>query len=339
MYDIITIGSATRDAFFKVNYKIVPWARTPAGKAYLLPLGEKLEVDDIFFTIGGNAVNASVTFARQGFKTACTGKLGCDVSGEELKRRLRKEGVGTKFLVCTPKLPTAYSVLLLQEGSRTILNHHGSSHTFSFRDIHLKKLRSRWWYLSLSGKSDKMFKGLVRFARDNKIAVAFNPSGHHLRRRRDDILTSLNDLSLLVLNEEEAALLTGISFKKEKDVFKKLDRLMPGILAVTNGRGGVTVSDGRFIYKTGIFKEKRLVDRTGAGDAFGSGFTAGLMHRGINLLDIPHIKPADISYAIRLATANSASVVEHLGASEGTLTKGGFENPRWRKLRIRIRRL
>lgn len=339
MFDVITIGSATRDAFFKVNFEIIPWPKTPSGKGYLLPLGEKLEVEDVFFTIGGNAVNASITFARQGFKTACIAKTGCDVSGEELRRRLKKEGVETKLLVCTSKKSTAYSVLLLRGGERTILGYHGASDTFTIRDIDLKKLKSKWWYLSLAGESDRMFKKLLQFAAENKISVAFNPSGHHLKHKRGDILSSLKDITFLVLNEEEASVLTGISFKNEKEVFKKLDRLMPGILAVTSGRGGVTVSDGRFIYKAGIFKERYLVDRTGAGDAFGSGFTAGLMRRGFNLSNIQHIKPADISYAVRLATANAAAVVENLGATEGILTKSGFEKPRWDNLKVIIRRI
>lgn len=340
MLDVITIGSTTRDAFYKVKFPIIKWPKTPSRKAYALPLGEKLEVQDIYFTIGGNAANASVTFARQGFRVAVAGKIGCDIPGEAIKRQLKKEGVETNLIVCTKDKPTAYSILLLQGGERTILGYHGASDTFSMRDINFSKMRSRWWYLSLAGESDKMFAPLLRFARKNNIAVAFNPSGHHLRHRRGEILRLLKDLSFLVLNEEEAAMLTGIPWQKEREVFKKLDALTPGILAVTSGRGGVTVSDGRYIYKAGIFKEKRLADRTGAGDAFGAGFTAGLMRRKITCKGMCIVRPEDILYAIRLATANATSVVEHIGATEGVLTRKNFTtSPRWRKLEIKITKL
>ena len=50
---------------------------------------------------------------------------------------------------------------------------------------------------------------------------------------------------------------------------------MPGIVAVTSGPDGATVSDGNYIYHAGTFRETKLVDRTGVGDAFGSGFVAG----------------------------------------------------------------
>jgi len=130
-----------------------------------------------------------------------------------------------------------------------------------------------------------------------------------------------------VLNEGEAATLTGISFENPEKVFKALDDLVPGIVAVTSGDKGATVSDGKSIYTAGIFPEQRIVDRTGAGDAFGAGFVAGLMRSG-----------GDIKYSIRLASANATSVVENLGASEGALTKEEFEeNPRWQEFDIEVR--
>lgn len=336
--DVVTIGSTTRDAFYRVKFPVIKWPKTPSRRAYALPLGEKLEVDDIYFTIGGNAANASVTFARQGFRAAAVGKVGCDASGEEVKNRLEEEGVRTELVACSPEKHTAFSVLLLQGGERTILGYHGASDTFALSDLRLAKMRSKWWYGSLAGESDKMLRPLLRFARRNNIAAAFNPSGHHLRHRKGDILKSLKDISFLVMNEEEAALLTGIPWREEKKVFRRLDALMPGILAVTGGRGGVTVSDGRYIYKAGIFKEKKLADRTGAGDAFGSGFVAGLMRRGVTLKNLAEAKPADICYAIRLATANATSVVEKIGATEGALTKNSFEAAkRFRVLPIKVK--
>lgn len=338
MFDVIAIGSTTRDAFYDIDLESIRWPKTESGWAYVLPAGEKLEVKNIYFTIGGNSANSAVTFARQGFKTACAAKVGSDVSGEEIRRRLAREKVDTSMIKSHPTLPTAYSVLIREKGERTILGYHGASDSFALDDLHLAKMKSRWWYLSLAGESDKMFKPLLNFARRNKITLAFNPSGYHIKHRRQEILSALRDISFLALNDEEASLLAGMSWRNETAVFKKLDKLMPGILAVTEGRKGVTVSDGRFVYKAGIFKEKKLVDRTGAGDAFGAGFVAGLMRRGINLRNISKVKPADIVYAVRLASANATSVVEKVGATEGILTRKDFFEPRWRNLKIVVRR-
>ena len=243
MFDVITIGSATRDNFLEADYKLIDWPETPLKKAIALPFGEKLGVNKVYFTIGGNAANASVTFARQGFKTACVAKIGADLAANEFIARLKSENVNAKLVIQTEEKPTAYSVLLLRGGERTILGYHGASDTFELKDINFRKMKSRWWYLSLAGESDSLFSPLLKFAKDNGIKVAFNPSGHHLKHKRQEILDSLKDLTFLVLNEGEAAELTGISFSAkggpasgwEKEAFKKLDKLMPGIVAVTGG--------------------------------------------------------------------------------------------------------
>ncbi len=340
MFDVVTIGKATRDAFFEGDFPLVLWPKVESGKAYIFPFGQKLEVKKVFFTVGGNAANASVTFARQGFKTACVARTGNDVSGEEIRRRLKEERVETKFMVSDEKLPTPYSVLLLEKGERTILNYLGASDSFSTNDLEMKKLKANWWYVSLPGSSDKMFRKIMEFAGKNRIAIAFNPSGYHIKHRRGEILSLLKKLSFLILNEEEAAMLAGISFKNKKAVFDKLKRMINGILAVTDGKNGVVVSDGKFLYKAGTFKEKKLADRTGAGDAFGSGFVAGLMRRNIGSQNISSAKPEDISYAIRLATANATSNVEKIGATEGILAKREFEeNRRWNNLKIEVRKI
>ena len=339
MFDIVAIGSTTRDNFLKADYQLIDWPHTSLKKAIVFPFGEKVEVSDVYSTIGGNAVNAGVTFARQGFKTACLAKLGDDLAAKELKARLKTEKVNTKLIVHSKEKSTAFSVLLLKDGERTILGYHGASDTLTLKDINLRRLKSKWWYLSLAGESDSIYLDLLEFAKKNKIQVAFNPSGHHLRHKKEEILSSLNDLAFLVLNEDEASILTGVSFDQPEKVFRTLDKIVPGIVAVTSGGEGVMVSDNHNLYRAGIFREQKIVDRTGAGDAFGSGFVSGLMMRSKNKKEIDRGKPNfnedDIKYAIRLASANATSVVENLGATEGILTYKQFaENQRWANFEI-----
>ncbi len=337
-YDIVTIGSVTKDNFLESEYKIIPWENTPLQKAIVLPLGEKLSVKKVYLALGGNSANAGVTFSRQGFKTACFGKIGDDLAGKEIISRLKKEKVRPLFAVSSKK-PTAYSVILLKNGERTILGYHGASSTMAFSDIPWNNLKSKWWYLSLAGDSYKLLKPLLSFANKNGIKVAFNPSGYHIKHAKKEILSSLKDITFLVLNEGEAAELVGIPFSREKEVFKKLDKLMPGIVAVTNGRRGVTVSDGRNIYKAKIFKERKIVDYTGAGDAFGSGFVTGLMRQQLKAKSLK-LKAEDIKYAIRLASANATSVIEKIGATEGILNKKDYNSDaRWKNLEIKIKSL
>jgi len=342
MYDVVAIGSATQDNFFEVDYELIDWPKTPLKKAMLLPFGEKLGVKNAYLTIGGNSANASVTFARQGFKTACAARIGDDFLGKNLKKQLQEEGVDTSHITVSRERHTAYSVLLLQGGERTILAYHGASDTYSFHELSPEKLKAKWWYVSLAGESDKMYLPIIEFARENKIKIAVNPSGHHIRHRGDEIRKSLKYVDVLALNSGEAAELVGISFDKEKEVFAKLDELVsPGIVVVTDGVNGSKISDGERIYKAGIFEEKKVVDRTGAGDAFGSGFVAGLLRRSFlrkaSSSPTEKFDEEDIKYAIRLASANATSVVEHIGGTPGILRREEFDgDPRWKEFAIEV---
>ncbi|MBI1839085.1 MAG: carbohydrate kinase family protein [Candidatus Colwellbacteria bacterium] len=338
-FDVVAIGSTTRDVFLKTNFKSIPFPKTPTGRAFVVPAGEKIGVDDVYFTVGGNAANATVTFSRQGYKAAVLTRIGDDAEGVEVKKKLRQEGISTDFISAV-SIPTAFSVLLLQAGERTILSYHGAMESFSLKSVDWGKLKSKWWYVSLPGESYKLLGQLLKAARENNVSVALNPSFKHLLQGKEELIKCLKDISLLVLNEGEAAALTNTSFKKPKHVFRKLDELTPGVVVVTSGAKGAVVSDGRFVYKAGTFKERKLVDRTGAGDAYGSGFVAGLIRVGETCKVKGVCDPRNIEYAIRLASANATSVVEKLGATEGTLTKKEFDNsPRFRNLAIVRRKI
>lgn len=340
MFDVLTIGSVTYDNFLLAEAKIVKDDEVPSKKAYFLPLGQKLEVLKIIKTLGGNSANASVTFSRQGFKNACIGKIGGDIYGQEILKFLKKEKVNTSLIKLDPKLDTAYSTILLYDGERTILNYHGASHHLNFSDFKFNQMKSRWWYISLPGNSYKIFEKLIWVANKNNIAVAFNPSGYHLKKDRVGILKNLPRISVLFLNEEEAAILSNISWKKEEEVFLKLDKLMPKILVITKGRKGAVVSDNKYIYRAGIFKEKKVLDRTGAGDAFGSGFISGFLSLGIDFYNIDKVKPEDILYATKLASANATSVVEKIGATTGILKIKEFKkNKRFKNLKVEVSKI
>jgi sugar/nucleoside kinase (ribokinase family) len=248
---------------------------------------------------------------------------------------MKNEGVDLKHISIS-KLPTNYSVILLQNGERTILSYHGSLNDFSIKDVPLEKMKAKWWYISLTGKSYTMFSKLVRYAAKNGIKVALNPSGMHIDEGKEQLMKDLPYISFLVMNELEASHFTGISFKEPKKLFAMLDAVVPGIVAVTRGDDGVTVSDGVHRYSAGVFAEKYIADRTGAGDAFGSGFVAGLL-RTKELCDRKKgCNSENIEYAIRLASANAASVIEYVSATPGILTAAQFESSkRFKKFPIK----
>src|SRR3989344_2988917 len=137
MYDIVSIGSATRDIFINADcFRSLDMAEFSTGKALCFPLGSKIEIKKIVFTSGGGGTNAAVTFARQGLSTACVGVVGNDLNGQEVVNELSKEGVEIKYFQKHNDDYTAYSVILVDSsGERTILSYKGEGQHFDVNKV------------------------------------------------------------------------------------------------------------------------------------------------------------------------------------------------------------
>ena len=348
MYDILTIGTATRDVFltsplFKIvrDPKHLEKLGFPTGEAQCFALGGKIEVERMVATVGGGAANVAVTFARQGFRAATAVAIGADLPGRVVQEELKREKI-TVFPALHKEKGTAFSnILLSPSGERTILNYRGASADLSLRDIPRRAFQARWAYIAPGhipfGTMQKIVHALAR----NKVMIAMNPSQYYVRMGMRKLAPLFRHLAVILVNREEAASLTGYAYHEEKKIFKKFDELVQGIAVMTEGPKGVLVSDGARIYRAGIFKGK-VVDRTGAGDAFGSGFVAGLMANGKGQgargeRKRAQFAPSDLQFAIRLGTANATSVVERIGAQEGILTRSAFRaQARFRHLAVKV---
>lgn len=322
MYDIITFGSATQDVFMSSGeFQVIEDEKFVTKKGLCVPLGSKMHMEQVFFAMGGNGANTACTFAEQGLNAAYFGLIGCDLPGRGVKDELSKHNVSLELIKEIKQHPTSYSVILsLPEVGRTILEKLGASHQLKKEDIDFDKLEAEWFFVSsMSGNSSDAFEPLINFAYDNKIKIAVNPGKTQLTKGLEVLRSLLGKIDILILNQEEAAKLTGLDFNKEKEIFKKLDELVGGIVVMTKGPEGVVVSDGKDVYSAGI-PESGMVDRTGAGDAFGSAFVAGW------------IEKEDIAHAIQLATANATSVLQKIGATNGLLKKD--EWGQWEKVKV-----
>ena len=343
MYDIITIGTATEDVFltsklFKVikNPEHLKKIGILTGEAECFALGAKIEIDNPVLTTGGGAANTAVAFTRQGLKTALLVKLGRDAAGQRILKELKKEKVSV-FPVFDKNLSTDYSAILLSpNGRRTILVHHGASGNLKAAEIPFKKIESRWTYIAPGNISFSTLLKIYSRLEKQKTLIAINPSKYLIEMGIKKLKPVLSKSKVVILNREEASYLTKTDYLKEKVIFKKLDAAIDGIAVMTNGAQGVMVSDGKKIYSAGTSKKGGVIDETGAGDAFSSGFVTGLI-RTKEKCDKNKCDPKNIVYAIRLGSANAGSTIEKIGATEGTLMRGDFEkNKKWKSLKIMV---
>ncbi len=321
MFDVITFGSATLDVFVPYD-KRIDLVKKGKKISPFLPLGEKMEGVKIDFYPGGGGINSAASFAKQGLKVAYCGSIGSDYAGQFVLNDLSKSKISKKFILKTDQKITNCSVIFTGEEGKVILPYRGASSLLHIQEIPLEKMKNaEWFYLSpLSGKLRRGFYKIIRFANDNNIKVFLNPSKYQLQS--SIIKKAIKRVDVLMLNQEEASLLTQTSFKKEKLIFKKLDQWVKGVCIMTKGKKGSIVSDGEYLYEASIIKRK-IVDETGTGDAFGSGFV------------FQYMKTSNIQESIQFATANAAANVGVMGAKEGVLSK----NDNWRKVKVRKKKL
>lgn len=321
MFDVITIGSASRDVFVKSkDFKILESLKFRAGKALAMPLGSKLTIDEISFQVGGGAVNTATTFANQGLTVGALAVVGEDNRGEQIFQFLKGKNIDTRFIFRDSNDCTEYSIILsVGKNDRTILRYEGVVwHLHEFQVSWKELLQTKWLYVNhLGGEAAKLLPKIISFAKEHNIRIAWNPGSTQLKNPKE-MIPLLKHVDVCILNQEEACMVTGISYQKHKEIFKKLDDLVHGLVIMTKGPKGVEVSDGKRIWSAGVLPLKKVVDRTGAGDAFGSGFVAALMRKS----SLAGRKPDNMEDAIQFASANSTGVLTQWGATNGLLKKG-----------------
>ncbi len=310
MYDVITVGSSTIDVFAQTEKSdmISFQTQNKNEKACFLayPVGDKILIKDIETTTGGGGTNTAVALAKMGSKVAYLGMVGDDENGDLIIDSLKKEKV--KFIGKRSKKRSGYSIILDSIAhDRTILTYKGCNNCFKFSAIDKKKVKAKWFYLcAMVGESFKELEKIVSYAKKNNIKVMFNPSSYLAEKGIEYLKKVLRGTDILVLNRAEAKTLVG---NHDIEILLKLlkDLLESSIVIITDGKNGVHVNDGKFHY-IGKSHNIKIVETTGAGDAFGSTFLAA------------YIKKNNVEEAIKVAITNSESVISHHGAKNKLLT-------------------
>lgn len=299
---IIAIGAGTQDVFLQGKI-FKPHREEDGDLVEEFELGSKNDIEGVVFSTGGGGTNAAVTFARQGLHSCYMGHIGNDVAGQAVLDDLHLEGVDTA-LVKTEKVGTGYSALLLApSGERTILTYRGASKDFTLRQVDFHGISADWLYISSLGGNIEALQVILDYAKTNDIEVAINPGKGELQHK-SEIKKLLPNINILSLNKEELQMI----FEGEtlQELVMKAAQHVPCVIGTDGPKGVVAVYDGK-IYKAGMYEDVPVVDRTGAGDAFSSGFVA-MAAAG-----------ESIERAITLASANSTSVVGKIGAKAGIL--------------------
>lgn len=320
-FDMIAIGDTTQDIFLEVSDASVQCDLDGENCRISFDYADKIAVDkktDI--SAVGNAANHAIGAARLGLKTALYTVVGDDVQGHLAGDVLKENGVDVSYLTFDKKNGTNFSAVINFKGERTILVYHEP------RDYKLPEFaETEWIYLtSASGDGVKqMHEQVLKYLEKTpSVKLSFNPGTHQMHLGREALEPLLAKTDVLFLNIQEAAEVLGVETRDVKELAAGYHEIGVKTIVLTDGPDGSYVSDGLTIWYLGIF-DGPVVERTGCGDSFGSGFMSAV------------IKGKPYNEAMLWGNSNSTSVVKYIGAREGLLEEATVlkmidENPKVR---------
>jgi len=301
---ILSVGEATLDCFVFLKDAEVRCQLNQKNCMLCIHYADKILADKLVFTVGGNAANTSVSFARLGLDSQLYSVVGDDDNGRKILSALEKEGVDQRYIQHFEGM-TSYSTAIVFQGERSLIVYHEP------REYHLPNFEPvDWVYLTSMGKNYKTaYEKVLAFVKKTGAKLSFNPGSFQLKDGIEVLKKYFAVTEALFVNKEEAMLLTELPASASiAELAEALYDYGVKIVNITDGPKGAYCFDGRELLFLDIIPSD-VVQRTGCGDAYGAGFTAALLHG------------ETIDEAMRWGMANAAGVVTKIGPQTGLLTK------------------
>lgn len=256
---------------------------------------------DVQKSSGGSAANTIHGLSMLGAPVGYIGKIGNDAYGEFFSSYMMQSNI----CPCLIKSPTETGksiVLISPDCERTFGTYLGAAVELSPSDLDVRRFQGYDYFL-LEGylvQNHELVSAAVSMARraGNRIAIdlaSFNVVAENL----EFLKTIVNDYADIVFaNREEAVMFSGKDNPEEAltEIAKQCK-----IAVVKIGKHGSLVSDHKNTYRIPA-GETRLIDTTGAGDLYASGFMYGIIND----------YPADICG--RIGAVSAARIIEVIGA-------------------------
>jgi len=306
-FDVLSLGPARMDCFVRLPDDEVNEICSIDRKRCLIELGfgEKIAVKGIEFAIGGNTGNNAVGLSRLGLKAAMIGAMGDGWTDKRAMEVLKEEGINTDHIEIQPG-KYGFGVVINYQEERTILSYYPESLCCFPKEADLE---ADWMYLTSMGLGyESFYRDAVEWAKQHGVKLAFNPGTRQIKAGVEPLGYAYEATEVIFVNREETANLINMDPASEiKDLLGGLRKLGPKTAIITDGPEGAYAFDGQK-YRHMPPVPAPVIERTGAGDAFGSG-TLGALIAG---------KP--LTEALKWGSCNSASVLGQIGPQAGLLT-------------------
>lgn len=299
---VLSIGSSVIDLFLdldKDHYKTV-------GEDISLKLGDKIPSDVKSTAVGGNGANVSVGLSRLEIPTTFYTYLGNDFFSREIELALSREQVAVDAERHDTKNSLLHIILDFPEDRIIISNYGKNSHDFKPREKYFEYI----FLTSIPEEWESTYKKILEFSKENNIPIAFSPGTRQIENKNEIIPEVLKNTKIYFSNLEEAQkILEKDTTTDIRDLLMGLKGLGPEIVSITDGdKGSFAIDKQNKMYNMKPSPAEGK-EKTGAGDAYASGFFAAILHG------------QDVPTAMNWGALNAGAVMQQVGAQAGLLTK------------------
>jgi len=288
-FHVIGFGALNIDKLYKVNM--------------IAKEEEEAFVIDFKESPGGSAANTIVGLARLELKTGYIGKIAEDREGELLVNDFRKENVDTSGIIISRKGRSGVVMGYVDgKGERALYVDPVVNDWLEFKEINLDYAANTEFLHLTSFVGEKPFKAQKELIKQlSDVKISFDPGALYARKSLKSLKPIIKRSFVVLPNENEIRLLTGKDYEMGSKILIKKG---VSVVAVKLGERGCYVTNGKERHLVEPY-EKKLVDTTGAGDAFCAGFLYGL------------IKGRDLYNCGKLGNFVAARCISKMGARTG----------------------
>ena len=305
---ILGIGNAIVDVICKVDDEFI--LKNNLTKSTMKLFFDEHEFKKLLTSLkiektvsGGSIANSIVGLAQLGNSVGFIGKISDDEFGSKYEDGLKSEKVKYLYSKKKEELPTGTCLILVTPDSeRTMCTFLGTAGKINERDINadiIKKSEIIFLegYLWDEGEPKKAFDKAIKCA--NKVAMSLSDQFCVDRHKTHFLDLVKNKIDITFANEQEiTSLIDAKNFEEVVNFSKQINKL----IVITRGDKGAIAIEDQKIIETGIKKNLKIVDLTGAGDLFAAGFLHG------------HINKLSLKDCLEKGTEMSSRIIQKIGA-------------------------
>ncbi len=274
---ILGIGNALVDALVVVKEeKLLDELHLPKGSMQLIDRNTyeaitartaKMEGSK---ATGGSAANTILSLAHLGAKPGFIGKVSHDDNGKMYVEQFEQKGV--KMIMQYDELPTGICTsFVTPDGQRTMATYLGAAVNMQPEELTAEMFEG-YTYIYIEGylvQNHALITRIVNLAKEVGLKIVLDLASYNVVEDNREFFTRLlQDVDIVFANEDECEAFTGKSVRKGLAEIAQLCN----VAVVKVGKDGVWVQRDNEIVQVAAVDVPKVIDTTGAGDAFAAGF-------------------------------------------------------------------